>query len=374
MLAAENVARRNELRRRLAARRGSRSAASSRSRRPSARARTGAGLETFWQDVRYALRMLGRSPGFSAVAVATLALGIGANTAIFTVLDATLHRTAAVRRAVAPRHALDGLSRGAPAARAGLRPRGPRDPPPQPRARGGRRHLGRRRIADGGGRARARAPRPDDLELPAASSASLRRSAGHSCPPTKEPRRAPAVVLSDGFWRRRFGGDPAVIGKAVRIDGGLATIVGVMPAGFDVVFAGDSSVPPGIEIFTTFGRDLAEMPRDMGWIRMVARLAPGATVGERAGGGLRDRRTAARGVRRVRDARSRAPGRSAPRRRRAGRAAGAARALRRRRSRRSHRLRQRREPAARARDPAARRRSACARRSARAAAASRGSF
>ena len=51
-----------------------------------------------------------------------------------------------------------------------------------------------------------------------------------------------------------------------------------MPAGFDVLFAGDSSVPPGIEIFTTFGRDLSEMPRDMGWIRMVARLAPGATT------------------------------------------------------------------------------------------------
>jgi putative ABC transport system permease protein len=86
-----------------------------------------------------------------------------------------------------------------------------------------------------------------------------------------------AIVISDGFWRRRFGGDPAAIGRAVRLDGGLATIVGVMPPGFDVVFAPDSSVPTGIEVFTTTGRNLAEYPRDLGWLRMVARLAPGAT-------------------------------------------------------------------------------------------------
>jgi putative ABC transport system permease protein len=239
--------------------------------------RAGAGLETFAQDVRYALRMLGRSAGFSAVAVTTLALGIGANTAIFTVLDATL---------IAPLPYADPsrlvmLWTGYREAR---QPRVPASGHEVLEIRRRSRELAEvAGIWVGAGSVTGEGE-PERVRLALTTSNFLGifgvpPALGRLLLPSDQGSEgSTAVVLSDGFWRRRFGGDPAVIGKAVRIDGGLVTIVGVMPAKFDVIFAGDSSVPPGIEVFTTFGRDLAEMPRDMGWIRMVARLAPGATV------------------------------------------------------------------------------------------------
>ncbi len=97
-----------------------------------------------------------------------------------------------------------------------------------------------------------------------------------------------------------------------------------------MIFAGDSSVPQGIEVFTPFSNDLAKMPRDLGWIRMVARLAPGATLASaqaelsaiagRLSAEFPEYRTVGLELTAV----------PAPRRRRAGRAAAASRALRRR--------------------------------------------
>ena len=239
--------------------------------------RAGAGLETLWQDLRYALRMLGRSPGFSAVAVATLALGIGANTAIFTVLDATLiaplpyaepsrlvmlwtgYRDARQPRVPASGHEVLEIRRRSRLLSevAGI-------------------WVGAGSITGEGEPERVRLALTTANFLPIFG---VPPALGRTLRPSDEGSSGErSVVLSDVFWRRRFGGDPGVVGRALRIDGGVATIVGVLPAGFDVLFAPDSSVPPGIEVFTTFGRDLSEMPRDMGWIRMVARLAPGATT------------------------------------------------------------------------------------------------
>jgi putative ABC transport system permease protein len=238
--------------------------------------RAGALLETLWQDVRYAARMLARSPGFSAVAIATLALGIGANTAIYTVLEAVL---------IAP------LPYAEPSRlvmlwtdfRESKQPRVPASGHELLEIRRRSRQLqevggiwvGAGSLTGEGEPERVRLALTTWNFLPIFG---VPPQLGRTLLPSEEGSSGDrAVVLSDAFWRRRFGADPGVVGRGVRIDGGLVTIVGVMPPGFDVVFAGDASVPPGIEVFTTFGRDLAEYPRDMGWIRMVARLAPGAT-------------------------------------------------------------------------------------------------
>jgi predicted permease len=88
------------------------------------------------------------------------------------------------------------------------------------------------------------------------------------------------VILSDAFWRRRFGGDRGLVGRAMRLDGEIYTVAGVMPDGFDVILPSDASVPPGVEVWTPFRDDLAALPRDMSYIRTIARLRPGATVAQ----------------------------------------------------------------------------------------------
>jgi putative ABC transport system permease protein len=238
--------------------------------------RTGAGLGTLAQDVRYALRMLAKSPAFATAAIATLALGIGANTAIFTVLEATL-------LAPLPYAEPSRLVMLWTEFREGGLPRVPASPHELLEIRRRSRQLaevagvwvGAGPLTGEGEPERVRIAQSTANFLPIFG---VPPALGRTLVPSDEgSSAAPVIVLSDAFWRRRFGADTSVLGRGVRLDGRLATVVGVLAPGFDVVFAGDSSVPPGIEVFTTFSDDLAEYPRDLGFVRMLGRLAPGAT-------------------------------------------------------------------------------------------------
>jgi putative ABC transport system permease protein len=91
---------------------------------------------------------------------------------------------------------------------------------------------------------------------------------------------APVLMLSDGLWRRRFGGDPEVIGKSVRLNAESYTVVGVMPPGFRIIFPEGSSVPPEMDVFFPFPADLAKQRPDQGYIRVVGRLKSGATIAQ----------------------------------------------------------------------------------------------
>jgi predicted permease len=193
-------------------------------------------MATVTQDLRYAFRVLRKSPGFTTVAVLTLGLGIGANTAIFSVINAVLLRPLPYRepeQLVTVNHYYPSLND----LHAAVSVKGFQDyqsrhqvfeaaaveAPWQPNLTGrgdpvrlrGRRVTGDYSTVYGVPAALGRGILPEDA------------TAGHDR----------VVVLSDGFWRRNFGGDPKVIGQSVRLDGEQYQIVGVMPPSFFDFFA-----------------------------------------------------------------------------------------------------------------------------------------
>ncbi len=186
---------------------------------------------SFFQDLRYALRTLLKSPGVMTVAVLTLALGIGANVATFSVVDAVLLRPLPFPHSEQLVRIFDDL-------------RGPGDPDvgmSAPELWDLQEQSGvfqdisavaASNSAVGGGERTVRAEclitSPDYFSLLGAN-AQLGRvyTPRDSAPGFLEP-----AVISNGFWRRNFGSDPNIIGRKMRLDNDMYTIAGVMPPGF----------------------------------------------------------------------------------------------------------------------------------------------
>jgi len=242
------------------------------------RYRQGRGLtwiDSLFEDVRFAFRMLSKRPGFTLVAVATLALGIGANTAIFTVVHSVLLQQLPFSKAdrLAIVWSIYGNEGRAPAS-------GPELMTIRERSR---------LFEDLGGiwaqsGALTGAGEPEQVKLGMVTAnflGILGRSPqlGRLFVPGEEGPGAPFVaILSDGLWRRRYGADPRLIGRAVRLNGQPTTIVGVMPPGFKIIFPEGSSVPPEMDVFVPFRSDLASDPPDQSYLRVVGRLRGGVTI------------------------------------------------------------------------------------------------
>jgi putative ABC transport system permease protein len=188
-------------------------------------------LGTIWLDARYAARGFFQSPAFTAVALVALALGIGANTAIFSVVNAVLLRALPYRDA-------DRLVAMWEDNRNGHHPRNVISPANfldwQAQAKS---FEGMAAFYDaqfnltGAG---------DPVAVPAQVAATnLFEVLGASpllgrtfTPEDGQPERGDVIVVSHGFWQRQLGGAPDVIGKTVALEGAKATIIGVMPADF----------------------------------------------------------------------------------------------------------------------------------------------
>jgi putative ABC transport system permease protein len=246
-------------------------------------------LENLLQDARYGLRALARNPGATAVAVLTLALGIGANTAIFSVLHAVLLRPL-------PYPSPERIVRIWQASPAGGDLRLGVSEPQLLRLRemaaaggplaaiGG--YALRSGTLTGGGDAAAAGAGAAEPERVALAWATAGTCEALGAAPAlgrcfewsdSLPGAEPVTVLSHGLWRRRFGGNPRIAGRRIEVDGRAATVVGVLPAGLALPEELVDASP--VQLWRPLPIDTGKLNWGSYYIRNVARLRPGVDAG-----------------------------------------------------------------------------------------------
>jgi putative ABC transport system permease protein len=249
------------------------------------------------QDLRYGARLLAANPGFAVVALLTLALGIGANTAIFSVIDTVLLRPAPVRDidrvAIVWETDRNTSTVREPASFPDYLDLQQRSQRVEQLAAFGGSEVNY--APDTGEPARLQALRVTHGLLPLLG---LQPVAGRGFTVEDTREGGPQVVLlSDGFWLRAFGRDPSIVGRTVRLDDRLATVIGIMPAGsdfgaFQILSAADYSrafadrgARAGVDVWLPLQASPQSLPRSTHPIFMLARMRGSvAAVQEELGG------------------------------------------------------------------------------------------
>jgi putative ABC transport system permease protein len=219
------------------------------------------------RDLRHALRSLRHAPGFTAVAIVTLGLGIGANTAIFSVVHGVLLRPLPYHqpeRLVVVRETYGDGHRGSSS--------GPNFIDWRARNRTFE-QLSAYRIhmltVSGDGD-------PEEITGAYVTSGFFRMlgvplAAGRGFEPDEEDGEARTVVLSDGFWRTRFAADPAVVGRTVRLNARPYTVIGIAPPGFAFPARSQVWLPAELRVGRAANRDSHSLD-------VLGRLKPGVTL------------------------------------------------------------------------------------------------
>ncbi len=246
--------------------------------------RHGAWLDEIWRDVRYGFRTFKRDRGFAAVVVVTLALGIGANTAIFSLIDALMLRWLPVPNP----HELVQVTLRMPNSSG---PAGDAFSDAMVRALADQKEVFTNlagftafTFTAGSGDSIAKVHGAlvtgefyQTLGLSPSVGRLLQRS-------DDEPGAPLSAVITDGYWERQFRRDPSAVGRTLLLNGATATIVGVSPPGFVGAAVGtnaDVTVP--VRAFASVNRLIAEIsgPGNF-WLRIVARPVPGVTTSQAA--------------------------------------------------------------------------------------------
>ena len=229
-------------------------------------------MTSLLQDLRYGLRMLAKNPGFTAVAVLTLGLGIGANTAVFSLLHSTILERLPIKHPQElvqltfhdfHRHGATGWTFNWPDYEPLLAP--------QPALPGLFANMSyEMNLRSGNVSDRVRTQLVSGAYYSTLGVAML---LGRSLAPTDDhPAAAPAAVLSYAYWGRRFGFDPGVIGRHIYLDGKGFSVVGVAPPGF---YGLDRLSPPDVTcpLHVTPLQD-----ENNYYVSFFARLEPGISI------------------------------------------------------------------------------------------------
>jgi len=225
-------------------------------------------MQTLVQDVRFAARVLWRTPGFAAVVVAVLALGIGANSAIFSLVDAVLlrplpfahpenlamlweHPPGYAHNSVSPMNFADwseqnqafsgmaAISGGSPALRTA---------------------NGVERIAG------------ESVSANLFDVLGVRAVAGRTFTPDDALPGRKVALIGERLWRSHFGGDPKLVGRSIELDNTPWTVVGIVPDGFQMLYKSD--------LWRVFVPGRGAEFRRMHYLRVVGRLKPGIALGQ----------------------------------------------------------------------------------------------
>ena len=228
-------------------------------------------METLIKDVRYGVRSLLKRPGFTAIALVTLALGIGANSAMFSAVNAVLLRPLPFPESEQI-VSFDGMNPGKGITESNMSVPDFADWKNQNQVfeRMAGFVSGGALLASGDEVERVRATGVSADFFPLFRTNAIK---GRTLEPDDAQKgRDPVVVLSHGLWQRRFGADQNVLGTTVLLSGKNTTIVGIMPPGFDY--------PAQSELWVPFPIDAAAERRDNRYLNVVTRLKQGVSLAQ----------------------------------------------------------------------------------------------
>ena len=234
-------------------------------------------MHILWQDLRFGARMLLKKPGFTLIAIITLALGIGANTAIFSVVYAVLlaplpypepdrlallwtrlEKIGLEQNWVSEPEVLDFRAQSELFESFGV-------------------VFASSFIHTGDGE-------PEQLGGAQISSnffsvLGTKVKAGRDFEPAEEAPGAPRVaILSHGFWQRAFGGEQSVIGSTINLSGRPTTVVGVLPANFSLMMPAEALMRDNVDVWIPYAADYAKEDRHSHGLTVIGRMKPGVTL------------------------------------------------------------------------------------------------